>query len=101
MNQSAAAPKGTVNGRDPFNGIYGIAVSPDGQYVAGANSASTFKLCRLTNGIPDASTLITNATHVGNSSLGIAFDAADNVYITGAARTIPAVRTCSRAIRWA
>ena len=74
---------GTVEGKDPFVGIYGIAVSPDGRYVAAANTSATFKLCRLTNGIPDVSTMTTNATGVGNSSRGIAFDAANNVYITG------------------
>ena len=72
------------NGHDPFVGTYGIAISPDGQYLAGATSeSSTFKLCKLTNGVPDLSTLTTNATHVGNNSRAIAFDAANNVYVTG------------------
>jgi hypothetical protein len=72
-----------VNGHDPFVSTYGIAISPDGQYLAGATTVSTFKLCKLTNGVPDLSTLTTNATHVGNQSRAIAFDAANNVYITG------------------
>ncbi len=72
-----------VPGHDPFVSTYGIAISPDGEYLAGATTVSTFKLCKLTNGVPDLSTLTTNATHVGVQSRGIAFDAANNVYITG------------------
>ena len=75
--------QGAVGGVDPFVGAYAMAISPDGQYLALANSSATFKWCKLTNGLPDMSTLRTNATLVGNSSRGIAFDAADNVYITG------------------
>jgi hypothetical protein len=74
---------GAVGGLDPFVGAYAMAISPDGQYLALANASATFKWCKLTNGLPDISTLQTNATLVGNSSRGIAFDAADNVYITG------------------
>jgi len=71
------------NGHDPLVSTYGIAISPDGEYLAGAVTTSSFKLCKLTNGVPDLSTLTTNATHVGNNSRAIAFDAANNVYITG------------------
>lgn len=75
--------QGAVGGQDPFVGAYALAISPDGQYLALANASATFKWCKLTNGLPDISTLRTNATLVGNSSRGIAFDAADNLYITG------------------
>jgi photosystem II stability/assembly factor-like uncharacterized protein len=72
-----------AGGNDPFLGAYGIAVSPDGRYVAviANNSANYFLLCQLTNGLPDLSTFTTNFTGIGTPGRGIAFDAADNVYV--------------------
>ena len=80
--------QGAVGGQDPFVGSYGVTVSPDGQYLAMSDNLAvtpvgSFRLCKLTNGLPDISTLTTNAALVGASSRGIAFDAADNVYVTG------------------
>ena len=80
--------QGAVGGYDPFVGCYAVAVSPDGQYLAMSDNlpgtpVGSFRLCNLTNGLPDISTLTTNTAQVGASSRGIAFDAADNVYVTG------------------
>ncbi len=71
-----------AGGTDPFVQAYGVAVSPDNQYVAVIvnTSANFFLLAKLTNGLPDLSTLTTNATSLGTPGRGIAFDAADNVY---------------------
>ena len=70
-------------GVDPFVDAYGVAVSPDGQYVAtiANTTANFFVLAKLTNGLPDLSTVTTNATGIGMPGRGIAFDAADNVYV--------------------
>ncbi len=72
-----------AGGTDPFVQAYGVAVSPDNQYVAVIvnTSANFFLLAKLTNGLPDLSTLSTNATGIGTPGRGIAFDAADNVYV--------------------
>ncbi len=77
-NSSSAA-----GGVDPFVASYGVAVSPDDLYVAAIVNTSDnfFLLARLTNGLPDLSTLSTNATGIGTPGRGIAFDAADNVYV--------------------
>src|SRR5207249_7233257 len=68
-------------GVDPFADILGVAVSPDDAFVAAAVRAGNFLLARLTNGIPDLSTLKTNIAGLGSVTSGIAFDAADNVYL--------------------
>jgi len=71
-----------ASGTDPFSGIYGVAVSPDDKYCAALHgSDSAFLLMKLTNGIPDISTLTTNLTGLSGTGRGIAFDAADNIYI--------------------
>jgi hypothetical protein len=76
-------------GNDPFaadgrgsGGLYGIAVSPDDKYVAGVNGfTGDVLICSLTNGLPDMSTIATNVTSLGGTTRGIAFDAADNIYV--------------------
>ncbi len=71
------------NGVDPLSATYGVAVSPDDKYVACINGGTgNVELALLTNGIPDFSTLATNAAVGGGTARGIAFDAADNVYVT-------------------
>lgn len=79
-----------AGGTDPFaadgggsGGIYGIAVSPDDKYLAAVDyHTSDVLLCKLTNGIPDISTVTTNLTGMGASGVrSVAFDAADNVYV--------------------
>lgn len=70
-------------GNDPFVLAYGVSVSPDDQYVAAIQAASgNVILAKLTNGIPDISTCSTNVAVGGGTARGIAFDAADNVYVT-------------------
>ena len=58
----------------------GCAISPDGKYLAFGNTlAANYVLVKLTNGIPDAST-ISKYTAPGVTSRSEAFDAADNLY---------------------
>ena len=71
-----------ASGTDPFSGIYGVAVSPDDKYCAVIHgSDSAYLLMKLTNGVPDISTLTTNVTGLSGTGRSVAFDAADNVYI--------------------
>jgi hypothetical protein len=60
--------------------LNGVAVSPDTNYVVFGNSAAAnWVLVKLTNGIPDAST-IQKFTAPNSINRSVAFDAADNVY---------------------
>jgi hypothetical protein len=64
-------------------GIIDIAVSPDGKYLAGVTLNNWFVICPLTNGLPDLANLfISTAPNTTANGRGIAFDAADNLYIT-------------------
>ena len=67
----------------PGLGAYaGVRVSPDGRYLATATINNVIEIARLTNGIPDEGTLITIAnTPSSGNSRGIAWDAADNLYV--------------------
>jgi len=60
--------------------LAGVAVSHDGQYLAAGNAAAAnFCLVKLTNGIPDVSTIATYAApNAINRS--VAFDLANNLY---------------------
>ncbi len=83
---------GVTNGvtTDPTNDCFqakgiqtiGVAISPDGQWMAFGNSVSSWGLVRLTNGIPDNSTIAkyTVGGTAGAPNRSVAFDAADNVY---------------------
>ncbi len=71
-----------AGGTDPFVNSYGMAVSPDGQYVATGTGGGNIDLCKLTNGIPDLSTFTTIAAGFGGACRSVAWDAADNVYGT-------------------
>ena len=68
------------------NGLIDCAVSTDGKYLAGLTGCGYMLICSLTNGIPDVSTLVTNAlptlTGTGSSASarGICWDVADNLY---------------------
>ena len=42
----------------------------------------TFFVAQMTNGIPNFATLSSNATTLGSVARGVAFDAADNIYLT-------------------
>lgn len=68
-------------GVDRFVDILGIAVSPDNAFLAAAARSGNLLLARLTNGLPDLSTLSTNTTGLGSVARSVAFDAADNVYM--------------------
>lgn len=64
-------------------GIIDSAVSSDGLYVAGVTIDNWFVICPLTNGIPNTANLYlsTPTSYTGNAR-GIAFDAADNLYLS-------------------
>lgn len=75
----------TANGGniDPLSATYGVAVSPDDKYVACINGTTgVVELAKLTNGIPDISTVTTNTAVGGGTARGVAWDLADNVYVT-------------------
>jgi len=58
----------------------GIAISPDGQYLAMGNMlAANFCIVKLTNGIPDKSTIVTYAAP-GIINRTVTFDQANNLY---------------------
>lgn len=60
-----------------------MALSPDGRYVAGLSINNYFIVAPLTNGLPDVGNLFMNTpTSYSGNGRGIAFDAADNLYIT-------------------
>ncbi len=65
------------------HGTVDIGVSPDGQYVAALAIDNWFVIAPLTNGIPDVTRIYNNipTSYTGNGR-GIAFDAADNVYVS-------------------
>jgi len=65
----------------PLIGSYGMAVSPDGKYVGTVLANGNWTFMRLTNGIPDLSTLVTNTLAGGSTARGISFDSAENVYL--------------------
>ncbi|GEM_PF-5122968 len=79
---SLTAAGGVINvGPDLLFDARSVSISPDDAYVAVMHTDNHISVLRLTNGVPDASSLfvITNlsATTVGRS---IAWDAADNIY---------------------
>src|ERR1700722_4946036 len=69
-------------GTDPLAMCYTSAVSPDDKYYAAIRSDGTFFLASISNGVPNFSTLVSNATTLGSTARGIAFDAADNLYLS-------------------
>ena len=72
---------GAVNG-DPYASSGGIAISSDGKMMATVNRGTgNFAITTLTNGIPDPSTFTLTTTGLGGTAVGIAFDAANNVYL--------------------
>ena len=80
-NNQADYFRTTVNGLT--HGTVDIAVSPDGKYVAGVSIDNWFVICPLTNGIPDVGNLFVNTpTSTSGNARGIAFDAADNLYLS-------------------
>jgi hypothetical protein len=76
-------------GPDIYDATFGVAVSPDGQWLACATGFGSVIVTHMTNGIPDLSTVVTNQEEPNpttNSAItvkrGVAFDAADNVITT-------------------
>ncbi|MCC7475403.1 MAG: PEP-CTERM sorting domain-containing protein [Pirellulales bacterium] len=66
---------------DIFSSIFGIAVSPDQEWLAAIHNNGTISVLPLVNGIPDvANRLAVVTTPTINSSRGIAFDAAGNLH---------------------
>lgn len=64
-------------------GLVDIAVSPDSNYIVGVSWENWFVICPLTNGIPNtANIFLSTPTSYANTARGIAFDAADNVYLS-------------------
>ena len=73
---------GSINaGPDLLADLQSISVSPDNKYMAVNYTDSHISVLKLTNGVPDASTIFTiqNLPNVGNGR-GLAWDAADNLY---------------------
>jgi len=76
-----------IGGADIFDATYGIAISPDGAWLACATGFGTTLITHITNGIPDLRTTVTNNEEVGPvntanlvaSRRGVVMDAADNV----------------------
>jgi hypothetical protein len=90
MPTGTAYPGGTPTG-DFFlqtvsgitQGIIDSAVSPDGNYLVGVSIDNWFVVVGLTNGIPNLNTLfVVTPTSFSGNARGIAFDAADNVYLS-------------------
>ena len=76
-------------GSDPFAYGRGIAISPDGTMMAVVvGNTGNFSITRLTNGIPDQSTYTLVSTGFGSTAYGIAFDLANNVYITSSGKAL-------------
>lgn len=77
-----------AGGTDPFVGTYSVAVSPDEKYVAlihGSDGAIllaplTFSQNGATN-LPDVTKITTITTGMSGTTRGIAWDAADNIYV--------------------
>ena len=81
---ASSDPGYMVGTNDAFQAVgvqtYGMAISPDGQYLGfGNNAAASICIVKLTNGIPDVST-IAKYTAANSGQRGAAFDRADNFY---------------------
>jgi hypothetical protein len=60
-----------------------MAISRDGRYVVGLSILNYFIVAPLTNGIPDVGNIFMNTpTSYSGNGRGVAFDAADNVYVS-------------------
>ena len=75
-----------IGGANIYAATFGVAVSPDGNWLACATGFGSTIITHITNGIPDLSTVVTlqeEANPTANSGItvkrGVAFDAADNV----------------------
>jgi hypothetical protein len=70
-----------LSGTDLFTNALGVAVSPDGLFLAEMNGNGAAYVVKLTNGIPDETSLTQlPGAAVGSSYGSVCFDSADNVY---------------------
>jgi len=87
-NTSGTAVWDSINntilpGYDLLTNSIGLAVSPDGQYLATMNANGVAYLLKLNNGLPDETTLQQLPGSLGSSASAygsVAWDAADNLY---------------------
>jgi hypothetical protein len=77
-------------GSDRMSLCRAIQISPDGTMLAAVRDNGEFQIIRLTNGLPDISSLVTITNNPGNTSStttwaakDIAWDAAGNIYTLG------------------
>ena len=68
-------------GPDLLADLQSISVSPDNKFMAVIYTSSAISVLKLTNGVPDASTIfsVPNLPNTANGR-GVAWDAADNLY---------------------
>lgn len=71
------------DGGDVFQNAYaGVRISPDGRFLATMTINNAILVANMVNGIPDESSLVTIAnTPTTVNARGIAWDAADNLYV--------------------
>lgn len=80
---------GSTSAPDIFTNTYGIAVSPDQQWLAAVLGNSDIAVMPLTNGIPDiASRLLIDTGSNVNLGRDIAFDAANNIHYVSSGQLI-------------
>lgn len=80
-SQSASTEVGS-NGADYLLATAAISVSPDGNWLACITYYNTLFMVPLTNGIPDMSKRLSLALGGSAAGRGIAWDAANNFYLT-------------------
>ncbi|HEY3863906.1 MAG TPA: hypothetical protein VGO59_18680 [Verrucomicrobiae bacterium] len=76
-----------IGGANIYNATYGMAVSPDGNWLACAEGYGVTVVTHITNGIPDLSTMVTNnedatlntSGNLVNQRRSVVWDAADNL----------------------
>lgn len=80
--ESQTATRVTTGGVDAFADCNGIAVSPDGKYIAGITfGANLIIMAPLTNGIPDVGRTFTINPGTTSAGRSVAWDAANNLYM--------------------
>ena len=82
---------------------FGIAISPDGLWLANSLGSGKLLVTQLTNGVPDLGTIVTNSTaSTVNFKSGVAWDAANNLYATftpSDPSTLPLPAACAGLMR--
>lgn len=73
----------TVGANTGTSALIDSAVTADGRYVIGESIYNGVTICPLTNGIPNVANLfIANPTSLSGNGRGVAWDAADNYYVS-------------------